>query len=398
MDGEDKENDDSFKSVRRETIDSKNYRIYPEQANEPVQSTLVSENNEVEVEITQFVDKLQIDKLTPGSFLTFKGDKEGNWTRDAVFKDKNFRIRSLYLEAHKLEVSEEIIKPLQPYQLYIKAKLEMEDETFVEWPRFVPPTYPFYIQGKVFSDIGDKEQSTYKIQESEEAPQGQYLVLVPLAGEDKKVVAPFVPAYSGQYYYPFCKDAKVMLSMHFRTAKIDRPIDWDPLARLPGGVQGNQNVLASNGKDKYMIIRHEFVDGKDSVFTIKQSSSETQTQTIQIKEKDILITVEEKDKKTLFIQLNNDSGVTLSLEDKSAGANQQTVFDGKSMTHTCKGSEGTSTIVQKPDSVTIDCKEFTVKSDTITLDAKDTISQSGKNKVNIETKVANVSASSVKLG
>ena len=147
-----------------------------------------------------------------------------------------------------------------------------------------------------------------------------------------------------------------------------------------------------------MIIRHEFVDGKDSVFTIKQSSSETQTQTIQIKEKDILITVEEKDKKTLFIQLNNDSGVTLSLEDKSAGANQQTVFDGKSMTHTCKGSEGTSTIVQKPDSVTIDCKEFTVKSDTITLDAKDTISQSGKNKVNIETKVANVSASSVKLG
>ena len=138
----------------------------------------------------------------------------------SVFKDKNFRIRSLHLEAHKLDVSEPVVKSLQPYQLYIKAKLEMEEETFVEWPRFVPPTYPFYIQGKVFSDIGDKEQSTYKIQESEEAPQGQYLILVPLAGEDKKVVAPFVPAYSGQYYYPFCKDAKVMLSMHFRTAKL----------------------------------------------------------------------------------------------------------------------------------------------------------------------------------
>lgn len=398
MDAEDKENQNSFTSVRRESIDSSNYRVYPEQASEKMQSTLVSEKNEIELEITNFKEKLQIDKLTPGSFLCFKGDKGGNWSSDVVFKEKNFRIRSLSLEAHKLSISEELKKPLQAFQLYVKIKLETEDETFVEWPGFIPPTYPFYIQGKIFSDVGDVEQSTYKILELENAPQGQYLVQVPLAGEEKRVVAPFVPSYSGQYYYPFCKDAKVMLSMHFRTAKIERPIEWDPLARLPVGVQGNQIVLASNTRDKYVIIRHEFVDGKDSVFTIKQSSSETQTQTLTIKEKDTIITVEEKDKKTLFIQLNNEKGLILSLEDKTAAATQQTVFDGKSMTHTCKGSEGTSTIVQKSDSISMECKEFTIKSDTIVLEAKDSISQTGKNKVNIESKVANVCAPSVKLG
>jgi hypothetical protein len=186
--------------------------------------------------------------------------------------------------------------------------------------------------------------------------------------------------------------------MHFRTARIERPIDWDPLARLPTGVQGNQAVLASNGKDKYTIMRHEYEDGKNGVYTIKQSSSDQQTQTVQIKEKEIIVTVDTKDKKTLFLQLNNDSGYVLSLEDKDASMTQQIAFDGKSMTHTCKGSAGTSTIVQKPDSISIECKEFTIKSDTITFDAKDSISHAGKNAVNIESKVANVNAPSVKLG
>lgn len=395
---QDQENEHSFKSVRREVFDSVNHHLYPEHAKEKIQSTLISEKNEIEVELGNFTKEIQINKLTPGSFVSFVGDQLGNWTRDDVFKDKKFRIRSLYFDAHKMGVSEETDKKIQHFGLYVKLKLEEADDTFLEWPQFVPPTYPFYVHGKIFCDIGEKEQSTYKIQTSEQTPKGQYLVVVPIAGKDKKVVAPFVPFSSGQDYYPLSKDAQVMMSMYFRTAKIDRPIEWDPLARLPVGTQGNQTVFSSNGQNKYTLMRHEYMDGKNSVLTIKQSSSEEQAQTLQIQEKDIQVLVDTKDKKTLTLQLNSDSGFLLSLEDKEGTYSQQIIFDGTTMTHICKDSGDTSTIVQKPNSISMECKEFSVTAETILLNAKDTITQTGTNSVDIETKVANIAASSVKLG
>lgn len=398
LDSEDKKGEEAFKNVKRETITEDNYHYFPEQAHEHVKAKLTPEKSELEVEFIEFSGDLQIDKLVPDSFICFKGDGEGNWSSDACFKDKNFRVRNLHFEANKLDISEELIKPLQTYQLYVKAKLEEDDETFVEWPKFNPPQFPFHIQGKIFSDIGDKEQSTYKILESEKSPQGQYLVAVPLVSDGKKVVAPFVPAFSGQHYYPLCKDARVMLSMYFRTSKIDRPIDWDPLARLPMGIQGHRNVWASNGKDKYVVSHHEFVNGTESVFTVKQSSSDTQTQTIEIKEKNIAITVDDKGKKTLFVHLDQDSALTVSLEDKDAGVTQQLILDGKSTTSIFTGSSGTSTYIQDADNITIDCKNFTVNSEKITLNAKDAISLKGANKIDNETKVFNAAASAVKLG
>ncbi|MBA2368465.1 MAG: hypothetical protein H0V82_05515 [Candidatus Protochlamydia sp.] len=400
LDPEDKENEDSFQSVRREHFDPNHYRVFPEQAQEKINSTLLSDKHEVEINITEFTEEIQLDKLVPGSFVSFTGDLDGNWSQDPCFKDKNFRIRQLDVIANKIGVTEEgeqSNQGVRAFNLYVKLKLEDEEAVYAEWPKFIPPTFPFYVQGKIFCDIGDKEQSTYKILESEKAPQGQYLVSVPLAGE-KKVVAPFVPAYSGQYFYPFIKDTNVMVEMHFHTAKIERPIDWDALARLPAGVQGNQMVLASNGKDKYTIMRHEYVDGKDSLYTVKQSSSEEQMQTIEMKEKDILIAVDEKDKKTLFLQLNHGTGFVLSLEDKNAGNHQQIVFDGTSMIHTCKGSDGTSIIIQKPDSIAIECKKFSIKAETICMEASDSITLDGKNKFDVKTKVANVAAPAVKLG
>jgi hypothetical protein len=96
--------------------------------------------------------------------------------------------------------------------------------------------------------------------------------------------------------------------------------------------------------------------------------------------------------------LNHDKGLTLSLEDKDAGSTQQTVFDGESMTHTCKGSGGTSLIIQKPESIAVECKEYSIKSDTITFDAKDQVMITGKNKINMESKVINGAAPSVKMG
>jgi hypothetical protein len=401
LDSEDKENPHAFKSVRRETIDHKNYRVYPDQASEKIQSSLVSEKNEIDVEFLNLEKEIQLNKLTPGSYLSFFGIGEGNWSRDACFKDKNFRVRNLYFEATSLGVAENILKDVQVFRLYVRAKLEEEDETFVERPNFIPPVYPFYIQGKIFSDVGDEPQKTHKIHETEEAPQGQYSVLVPLAGADKKVVAPFVPAYSSQFYFPLCKDAEVMLSMHFRTANIDRPIGWESLVRLAAGIQGNQIVFASNGQHKYTLMRHEYVDGKDPVFTIQHSTSENEKETIQIKdkEKEIFLNIDNKDKTSTTAQFNQDL-ITLSIDDKEASSTMQFVFDrkAKSMKKIVKDSEGTTEWLQTPTSIEFKCKEFKIESETINLTAKDNISLNGKNKIDNTTKIFNAAASAVNLG
>ncbi|MBS0615344.1 MAG: hypothetical protein JSR58_02175 [Verrucomicrobia bacterium] len=399
VDSEDKENDTAFKSVHHNVITPTNYRAFPEHAQETVHSMLDAQNPEVELEVIQLESDFHIDKLVPGSYVTFyMNGKMETWSSDSFYKGKTFRSRVLFFEATKLGLAEKLEKPTQTYRLYIKTILELEAETYIERPHFKPPTFPFSIQGKVSSDIGDEEQSTYKISENEHAPQGQYLVSVPLA-ENKNVVVPFTPdLMSGQFYYPFCKGERVLLSVYFHTAKIQRIIDWQPLARLPSGVQGNQIVLSSNGKDKYAFIRHEFEDGKNSVITIRQATSETQTQLVQIKDKDILITVDEKDKKTLTIHLSGEQGVMVSLEDKAGKMTQQIAFDGQQIVSTCKNSGDTSTYVQKPDSVTITCKQFNVKAEKINMEAQDVINQKGQSKVNIETAIANIKAGSIKLG
>ena len=222
---------------------------------------------------------------------------------------------------------------------------------------------------------------------------------VPLVEDDKKVVVPFTPDFmTGQFYFPFTKGQRVELSMYFHTAKIMRLSDWQPLARLPMGVQGNQMVLASNGKDKYVIIKHEFENGKNSIFTITQSSSPTQTQVIKVLEKEITITVDEKDKKNLFVQLNKDTGLTLSLEDKTAGVTQQIFLDGKSITHMCKGKPGTSSIIQTPDTITVTSKNVTLSCDEIFVNAKNSISVDGTNKVTINGKKIEIPGSCLDLG
>lgn len=398
IDTESQENETAFKSVRRDVITPQNYRAFPEHAHEPVHSTLTPEYPEIELEVTHLESDFHIDKLIPGSYVTFfGGGKLETWSDDDFFEGKTFRSRVLFFEADKLGIAEKLDKPTQPYRLYIKAILEDEKETFIERPYFTPPVYPFTIQGKVSSDIGDKEQSTYKISENEHAPQGLYLVSVPLA-KHKNVIVPFTPDFmSGQYYFPLNKGERVLLSMYFHTAKIQRVIDWQPLARLPSGVQGNQIVLSSNGKDKYAIIKHEFEGGKDSVITITQATSETQMQTVQIKDKDIQITVDEKDKKTLTIHLSGEQGLSISLEEKPALHTQKISFDGEQIVTVCQGPAGISVCTQTPESVTIACKEFNVISEKISLTAGE-INNAAAISFDVETPIANLKAGAVKLG
>ena len=118
--------------------------------------------------------------------------------------------------------------------------------------------------------------------------------------------------------------------------------------RLPLDTQANQVVFGSNGIDKYVIEQHEFKDGTNSVFTIKQSSSADQTQTIQIQEKELTITVAEKGKNTVLIKFHRDTGFLVQLKDEASGVTQQSTYNTESITHLSKGKSGQTTIIRSP--------------------------------------------------
>lgn len=401
VESKEENNPKAFKQVKHETLNSEDNHRYPKQSPEPVKSILIPEKNRLSLSFDDF-HNFGLDQLLPGCAVKFLEKQTVYWSGDASFKGKTFRVREFYFKADKLHKTTATDKPpsMEKYDITLNVELEEDDEPFIDRPLYVTPAYPFDIKGKIFSDVGDKEQSTYKVQKSEESPLGHYLVKSPMVEDGKNMVVPFSPNLPGQFYIPFVKDQEVEVEMYLHTAGNIRPRGHQPLVQPPNptGVQIHQIVLASNGKDEFTLLRHEFVDGKKQVFTILQKSSANETQTIQIQQQDMSFCIEEKDKKKIFVQMTKDTGLTLSLEDKSAGVNQQTNFDGKAMTHLCKGSAGESKIVQKPDLIAFEGKKITFSGDEFLVEAKDKINMKGTNSVKIDGKVVDVPCNKAKIG
>ena len=77
------------------------------------------------------------------------------------------------------------------------------------------------------------------------------------------------------------------------------------------------------------------------------------------------------------VELDKQKGLILTVENKEGKITQTAVLDGESITITSKGEKETSTITQKPESIAIKCKDFTLESETITCKStKDTLHKS----------------------
>ena len=80
------------------------------------------------------------------------------------------------------------------------------------------------------------------------------------------------------------------------------------------------------------------------------------------------------------IELDKKKGVLLTVENGDDQITQTIVMDGTSITTTVKGSDETSTITQKQDSIAMNCKTFTLDAETITCKStKETLHESGQN-------------------
>lgn len=384
-DVEDKENQEGYKSVHRDFMHAKGHTIFPGHASEAVISVLHPKEKELSLCTLFFEDDFHLDKLVPGTLVGFPTDLR-SWTKD--HQDKVFRVKATTFLANKLDPPD-VEKPIQNYEISCTTLLEAKDETFIERPRFLPPVFPFEIQGTLFCDIGDEKQSTFKITKGEQTPQGHYHVLVPLAGKDQKVIVPFLPNMPGQFFFPYDKDHEVLLAMHFHTAKILGAINHQNRVLFPADVQGKQIVFSYNNTDEYTVVKQEFKEDKKSVMTIEQVTSDKQMQIITLKDKEVVVVVETKDEKTVLIQFSSEKGLILSVNDKKGKISQEIVLDGKQISQTCKNDSDTCTIVQTPDSTTVTCKNFNVKADKIVMDAKETINCKANSKFNLEAPIAN---------
>jgi hypothetical protein len=73
-----------------------------------------------------------------------------------------------------------------------------------------------------------------------------------------------------------------------------------------------------------------------------------------------------------LVELNKEEGILIKLKNPDAGIVQTIILNGKSIVTTCKDNSETSTITQKPDSIAIKCKTYTVDAETIEMSSKKT--------------------------
>jgi hypothetical protein len=93
------------------------------------------------------------------------------------------------------------------------------------------------------------------------------------------------------------------------------------------------------------------------------------------------------------VELDKTKGIVLTVENAEGNITQTVVMDGTKITTSVKGSSETSTIIQKEDSIHIDCKTFTLNAESITCKSTgETRHESGQDFAIKSTKNVNVAA------
>ncbi len=97
------------------------------------------------------------------------------------------------------------------------------------------------------------------------------------------------------------------------------------------------------------------------------------------------------------IDLDKEKGLVVTVEDPDGKLSQTVTLDGKSITMEVKSDSDTSTIVQKPDAITITVKAFTLDAETITLQSKKESTWTSDDTLEVESSKTMKLVSSAKL-
>lgn len=226
----------------------------------------------------------------PEKLVEIKG---GQWSKKILPYDKIYRIRDISIRAQAVdqEITAEQHMPHAPFQIEMQSCLETKAERWVPTPTFQPVDYPLMVEGKILSEVEQEDALTYQLYKDTYSAD-VYRVKVPL-WQDRQIIVPFEPTYfSGHFYFPAYKDARVLIALNCHSAEIVKFLDWRQGARLPADTQGNRIVVGKTDQSN-TVISHVYKDAKP-MLTIKRTSDKD-TQEITVTEGTMILETREEE-------------------------------------------------------------------------------------------------------
>jgi hypothetical protein len=256
------------------------------------QSSLEEERLKIrEHEISLTFQRFPRDTCGPGRLTEFSG---AGWSDQIFSSGKVYRVRNLLLDASAVasEITADHNMPHARYNIDMSSQLELKSERWVSLPPFKRPVFPLYVEGKIVSEQGGDAAETYQIYQDAKSSLDQYKVSIPL-WNNQQVVVPFEPNFfSGHFYFPDYRNARVLVALEFHSGRIQRFLDWRPGARLPMDTQGNLVLFGKTAKSK-TCVQHVYVDDKP-VLDMKRTSGKD-TEMIKMVEGSLILETKEEE-------------------------------------------------------------------------------------------------------
>ena len=205
---------------------------------------------------------------------------------------KQYRLHALEFEASAVEADagQDPDGSANAYRVSIQGTLEEAADPTFRRPRFQPPRWPFLAEGRVVSEEGKESERTYQVRQDSKTSVESYRVRLPLWGKEVRV--PYEPHQQpGHFYFPADHETRLLVSLGFQDARLERFLEWRPGARLPKESQGNHLLMGKTDKSE-TSIQHLYQDSKPLLRI--QRTLEKDTQVIEVAEGRMYLRVEEK--------------------------------------------------------------------------------------------------------
>ena len=215
------------------------------------------------------------------------------WQKNHVYSDNTYRVFEIHMSgtAKNQDLSATYNAAYSDYDMEMTIGLELESCPKIHVPQFKAPDYPVLVEGKIVSESGEDTDKTYQIYTDENTSLEEYSVHIPLW--DRKIKAPFIPGiFTGHFYFPAFKHARVLVALYLDRAEILQFLDWGEGSRLPMDAQGNHILFGKNASSQ-TSMRYLYTEGKPEL-TIKRTSQKD-TEMIRMEEESIIIQTQDEE-------------------------------------------------------------------------------------------------------
>jgi hypothetical protein len=229
--------------------------------------------------------------------------EQTDWPDTLEAYNKEMQVKELKLNIRAINEEPDLDNNNVSVDCNVSIDLLLEDRTslYIDFPDYTPPTYPLQAEGKVISEIGEDDDTTFNLYTDDTTSLDYYSVNVPLWNKDVPVLfeCDFLPPH---FFFPAYRDSRVLLSFDLHKAEIRRFIEFGPRVQMPMDSQGNHLLFGFNEQSQ-TSISHMYIDNKP-ILDIERNT-EGESELIRFSDGTILIQTE-SDESSLSTGSSND--------------------------------------------------------------------------------------------